>query len=169
MPIFTSDVSVDNTVLIEGGNTTAVKTDGSGVTQPVSGSVSVSGAVTTNQGNAAALAGAWPVEITDGTNVLGTSANPVNIITAVSSTATITQVVLTNNTNGTLLSANANRKSAIIFVPSQTLQIKYGATASTTSFTYKVTSANTTITVTGYTGRIDAFGSGQTVTITELT
>lgn len=37
----------------------------------------VSGTVTANQGTAAALAGAWPVEITDGTNVLGTSTHPV--------------------------------------------------------------------------------------------
>jgi hypothetical protein len=40
----------------------AVKVDGSAVVQPVSGTV------TANQGTAAALASAWPVEITDGTN-----------------------------------------------------------------------------------------------------
>lgn len=45
----------------------------------VSGSLTVSGSVTANQGSAAALAGAWPVEITDGTNVLGTPSNPVRI------------------------------------------------------------------------------------------
>ncbi len=66
------------------------------------------------------------------------------------------------------MAINSARIKAIIFAPSQTLQIKLGATASTTSFTYKVTSANTTIEITGYTGRIDAFGTGQTVTITEL-
>ena len=34
---------------------------------------------TVDQGTAAALSGAWPVEITDGTNVLGTSAHPIRI------------------------------------------------------------------------------------------
>ena len=87
-------------------------------TQPVSGSVSVtnlpgtqpvSGTVTSNQGapgttwpvnldggytqanqgTAAALAGAWPVEQTDGTNVLGTSSHP----TRVDPTGTTTQPV----------------------------------------------------------------------------
>lgn len=37
----------------------------------------VSGTVTSNQGTAAALGGAWPVEVTDGTNVLGTATHPV--------------------------------------------------------------------------------------------
>lgn len=87
-------------------------------TQPVSGSVSVtnlpgtqaiSGTVTSNQGapgttwpvnldggytqanqgTAAALSGAWPVEQTDGTNVLGTSSHP----TRVDPTGTTTQPV----------------------------------------------------------------------------
>ena len=50
-----------------------LRVDGSGVTQPVSGTV------TANQGTAAALSGAWPVEITDGTNILGTATHPVRI------------------------------------------------------------------------------------------
>ncbi len=37
------------------------------------------GTITSNQGTAAALSGAWPVEVTDGTNVLGTSSHPVRI------------------------------------------------------------------------------------------
>ena len=36
----------------------------------------VSGTVTANQGTANTLANAWPVEVTDGTNVLGTSTHP---------------------------------------------------------------------------------------------
>lgn len=44
----------------------AVKVDGSAVIQPVSGTV------TANQGTAAALAGHWPVQVTDGTNVMPT-------------------------------------------------------------------------------------------------
>ncbi len=159
MPIFTPDVVVDNVVSIDGGNATAVKTDGSAVVQPVSGSVSVSGSVTVaNPGLTDTQLRATPVPIS------GTVSTTALVATA----SNITQVVLTNNTNATLLTINSSRIKAIIFVPSQTLQIKLGATASTTSFTYKATAANTTIEITGYTGRIDAFGTGQTVTITEL-
>ncbi len=43
-----------------------LRIDGSGVTQPVSGTV------TANQGTAAALSGAWPVKLTDGTNTAPT-------------------------------------------------------------------------------------------------
>src|SRR5579859_2181049 len=149
MSLYTSDVTIDV-------NGNSVQVTNFPATQPVSGTV------TDNQGTPNTLANAWPVEVTDGTNVLGTLAHPLNTVSAMSATANITQVVLTNNTNGTLLSANASRKSAIIFCPLSTLQIKYGATASTTSFTWKVTTNNTTITVIGYTGQIDAFGSGQT-------
>jgi hypothetical protein len=58
--------------ITDGTNTAAVtaasalKVDGSAVTQPVSGTV------TSNQGTAAALAGAWPVKVTDGTNTMPT-------------------------------------------------------------------------------------------------
>lgn len=45
---------------------TALKVDGSAVTQPVSGTVSAT------QGTAAALGGAWPVKVTDGTNTMPT-------------------------------------------------------------------------------------------------
>lgn len=45
---------------------TALKVDGSATTQPVSGTV------TANQGSAAALASAWPVKVTDGTNTMPT-------------------------------------------------------------------------------------------------
>lgn len=44
----------------------ALRVDGSGVTQPVSGTV------TSNQGTANTLANAWPVKVTDGTNTLPT-------------------------------------------------------------------------------------------------
>ena len=44
------------------------------------GSLTVTGTVTANQGTANTLGNAWAVEITDGTNVLGTSSHPVRII-----------------------------------------------------------------------------------------
>lgn len=42
---------------------------------PVSGTITVT-STTANQGTPAAVASSWPVEVTDGTNVLGTSAHP---------------------------------------------------------------------------------------------
>jgi hypothetical protein len=51
----------------------ALKVDGSGATQPVS----IAAHVTADQGTAAAASGSWPVEVTDGTNVLGTATHPV--------------------------------------------------------------------------------------------
>lgn len=57
-----------------------VRTDPTGTTtQPVSGSVTVSGTATVTQGTAAAIAGAWPVTITDLTNILGTVSHPIRI------------------------------------------------------------------------------------------
>ncbi len=145
MGLFTSDVSVDSTVGL-----TDTELRANPVT--INGTVTASGPLTDTQLRATPV----PISGTVSTTAL------------VATTSNITQVLLTNNTNATLLAINSARIKAIIFVPSQTLQIKLGATASTTSFTYKVTSANSTIEITGYTGRIDAFGSGQTVTITEL-
>jgi hypothetical protein len=87
-----STTSGQNGVLIQGAVTTtaptyttgqtdpislttagAIRVDGSGSTQPVSGTV------TANQGTPNTLANGWPVEITDGTNILGTSSHPVRI------------------------------------------------------------------------------------------
>ncbi len=138
MSQYSPDITIDNVPL---------PVDGSGVTQPVSGTF-------------------WPAtQPVSGTVSISGS---VATTTALASSSAITSVVLTNNTNGTLLSANANRKKVILFVPSQTLYIKLGSTASTTSFTYQVAAAKTSLEITGWAGQIDAFGSGQTVTVTEL-
>jgi len=148
--------------------------------------ISVNGTVTANQGTAAAAAGSWPVEVTDGTNVLGTAAHPLRIdptgtttqpvsgtITAnppTSNTSSITQVVLTANTNATLLASNANRKKFIVFIPKSVTYVKYGVTASATSFTWTAQTNNATIDDTIWTGQIDIFSTqAQTVTVTELT
>ncbi len=147
MSISTSDVSVNNSTGLTDAELRATP-----VPVSIPTPVSVTGPLTDAQLRAVPV----PVSGTVSTTPL------------VATTSNITQVVLTNNTNATLLSVNTSRIKAIIFVPSQTLQIKLGAVASATSFTYKITSASTTIEISGYTGRIDAFGSGQTVTITEL-
>ncbi len=163
MSISTSDVSVDSTVGLTDTQLRATPL-------PISGTITATPTGTQDVN----LVSTIPVPVTGPLTDTQLRAIPVPISGTVSTTAlvattsNITQVVLTNNTNATLLAINSARIKAIIFAPSQTLQIKLGATASTTSFTYKVTSANTTIEITGYTGRIDAFGTGQTVTITEL-
>lgn len=128
-------------------------------TQPVSGTVSVdnfppvSGTVSVSN-----FPANQPVTVT----------NTVNVTTAMSSSATVAQVAMVNNVNNTILAANANRKSAVIFLPSQPMNIKLGATASATSFTYRITANNTILTINGYTGQIDGFGNNMTVNVTEL-
>lgn len=54
------------------------------------------GTLTANQGSAAALSGAWPVEITDGTNVLGVSAHPLAVTFSGTSSVNLAQVAGTN-------------------------------------------------------------------------
>lgn len=64
---------VDNAGNVLGVAAHPVRTDPTGTTtQPISGAVTVSGSPTVTQGTAAALAGAWPVELTDGTHTMPT-------------------------------------------------------------------------------------------------
>lgn len=118
--IFTPEVEILNNPLI---------VDGSGTTQPVSGSVSVSGSVTVaNPGLTDAELRATDVDVIV-TNTVPVSgpltdaqlrATPVPISGAVSttplsaSTSAITQITSTG-ANQTLLAANASRKKAIFF------------------------------------------------------
>jgi hypothetical protein len=92
----------------------------------------------------------------------------------VSSTATVTQTALTAATNATVLASNVNRKLAVIFIPTATTAsptyLKFGATASATSFTYKFNTSNHTLEIPIWTGQIDMLSTlAQTVTVTELT
>jgi hypothetical protein len=121
------------------------------VTQPVSGTVSVSNFPATQ-----------PVSGT-----VSISGN-VSTIPANASTSTVT-LVTTTGSNQTLLSANASRKKAILFFESATDYVKLGTSASTTSYTYKITANNTSLEITGWTGQIDMTGSsGKNVLVTEL-
>jgi hypothetical protein len=82
----------------------------------------VSGTVTSNQGTAAALSGAWPVEVTDGTNVLGTAAFPVRT----DPTGTTTQPVSMPDVvaSGTIIAVNgAVTTTSLDGVGSFTIQI----------------------------------------------
>ncbi len=133
--MFTDEVVVSNTVLV----------DGSGTPLPVSG------------------------PLTD----LQLRATPVPVSTTpvVSGSATVTPVILTANTNATLLAANPNRVGITLFVPSSPCYLKFGATASSTSFSIKVTANNTQLFADdfkNYAGRIDILSqNGQTVLVTE--
>lgn len=172
-PTGTQDVNIVSTISIPvTGPLTDTQLRATAV--PISGSVTVSGTatvngtVTSNQGTPVAVASGWPVKITDGTNVLGTSSNPLQTLNAVASTSTVTNVTTTGS-NITLLAANPNRKKAILYVETSTQYIKLGATASTTSYTYKVTTNGTTIEITNWAGIIDSTGtSGKTILVTEL-
>ena len=62
---------------VSGGQ--ALPISGTVTVQDGGGSITVDGTVTALQGTAAALAGAWPVQLTEGTVVLGTGTNPVRV------------------------------------------------------------------------------------------
>lgn len=173
MSVFTEEVVVSNTPLT---------VDGSGVTQPIS-AVSLplpNNAAQETGGNLAALTahqtdGTQKTELYDGTNVIGTVAHPVQITGPVSTTplaaasSTITQITSTG-VNQVLLASNSNRKKAILFFTSGIWSIKLGVGATSTSFTYFSSSANTTIEITTWTGEIDAIctTAGKLVNVTEL-
>lgn len=148
--IFTPEVDISNSpdVTVSAG----LNVNNFPATQSVSGTVNV--------GN---LPATQPISGT-----VSISGN-VSTINAIASTSTVAQVVLTSNTNATALAANANRKKVIIFAPKSTLYIKLGATASSTSFTYIVTTANTTVEITNWAGQIDVLSNtNQTINVTEL-
>jgi len=186
------------------------------------GAVPVSGTVTAGQGTAAALAGYWPVRVTDGTNTMptldtvgrrgfvtitdGTNSMPTGdaiaralfvrqtdgtnnatikaasvtavaadtgIVVAPRASATGTQTsVASSATSAQLLAANTARMGAIIFNDStQVCFVKFGTTASSTSFAYRLTSNSTLEVPYGYTGRIDAIwaSANGNARITEMT
>ncbi len=68
-----SSVAGNVTVVQPSGSSLHVDIDNFPATQPISGTV------TANQGTANSVSNAWPVEVTDGTNVLGTAAHPIRI------------------------------------------------------------------------------------------
>jgi len=73
----------------------ALRVDGSGATQPVSGTV------TANQGTPNTAANSWPVEMTDGTNILGTSSHPVRTDPTGTTTQPVSGTVTANAGTGT--------------------------------------------------------------------
>jgi hypothetical protein len=155
---------------------TRLLVDGSGVTQPVSGTV------TANQGgapwssNTTQLAGT-AIAVNAGTANAGTqrvviASDQTKIPFETVSTSSVTSVTVTASTTN-LLSSTSGTKSCILYNDSgRNLYVKFGATASTTSFTIRM-GDNTVyeLPMPIYTGQIDAIasaGSGP-MRITELT
>jgi len=147
--IFTPDITITNVpdVTVSAG----LNVNNFPATQPVSGTVTVA-----NPG------------LTD--TQLRASPVPVSTTVTGATTSTVTQVTSVIG-NQTLLASNANRKKAILFFTSGTWNIKLGATASATSFTYLVSGTNFTLEVPSeWRGQIDVFNAqaNKLVNVTEL-
>ena len=136
------------------------------------GSITVDGTV------AATQSGTWNITNVSGTVSLPTGAATETTLSSIlgkytSATATLSNVSA-SATSVTALSSNASRESAIFYNDSTSAcYLKFGTTASTTSFTYKLRAAETLI-VDGtpvYTGRVDAIWDSATgsMRVTELT
>lgn len=117
--------------------------------------VNASGTVTSNQGTAAVVANSWYTKLSDGTTgpvkvqpastapaatdialTVAISPNSSLVTTAPSSATATLSNVAASITSVTLLASNTLRKNATIFNDSTSnLYVKFGATASTTSFT----------------------------------
>lgn len=174
MSLFSPDVTVDNQVLLDPSSTISVSNFPA--TQPISATSLPlpTGAAT----DAAVLALTKPsdTQLVDGSAhtqpVSGTVSitGTVGVTTGNATTSTIAQQTISSNTNTTLLSANANRQKIVVFATKGTLYIKLGATAATSSFTYALTSANSTLEIVGWGGQVDCLSSvnGNIVTVTEL-
>ncbi len=139
-------------------------------TQPVSGTVTVANpGLTDTQLRATAVPVSGPLTDAQLRATPVPVSGTVSTSNVTSNSATIAQVTATT-TNSTLLAANANRKKVIVFVASAIVYLKFGATASATSFTYKITGNNTILEIPVWTGQIDVITSAGTsvITVTEL-
>jgi hypothetical protein len=97
-------VNASGSVQIAGQGVAGTPAGGVVSVQGVSGgtTLTISGSVTANQGTAAALSGAWPVEITDGTNILGSAAHPVRIDPTGTTTQPVSGTVAVSSVSGTV-------------------------------------------------------------------
>lgn len=105
--------------------------------------------------------------------IVDTGGNQLTSLAGISypSTGTISRTA-TSTTNATILASNASRKGAIIFNDAATvLFVKYGTTASATSWTHKLDPQSGVEIKESYTGRIDAILASSTgnAQVTELT
>lgn len=159
------NVVVDNPVTVAGG---IISVDNFPSTQPVSGSVSVTGTVDSNITNAS-LAVTGP--LTDAE----LRATPVAVTGTVATTAAITttsvvaQVSVPNSGSTVVLASDPATRRVIIFVATKAVLLKLGVGATSTSFTYSLP-VNSTLEISGWTGNIEAIGVGGTsnVNVTKL-
>lgn len=125
-----------------------VEANDGGASLTVDGTVSIGGTATVDGTVAATQSGAWTVTANAGTGPFPVSDNggsltvdgTVNVALSGSSSATLANV---NDaaTSATLLSANSSRMGLSIFNDSTSvLYLKFGTTASTTSFTVRIDS-----------------------------
>ncbi len=155
--------------------TGALRVDNSASTQPISGTI------TANIGTSGSLAldatltgGTQTTGITDGTNTATVTAastaavatdkavvvaispnNSVVVVPTTAATSTLTAVG-SSTSSVTLLSSNTSRKGAAIYNDSTSIvYVKFGTTASSTSFTVILTSNSYYEVPFNYTGRID--------------
>lgn len=120
--------------------------------------------------NSANVKGAsTPPVATDNALVVTMSPNTptIKVNQASSNTSTVVQIT-SNGANQTILAANPARKHAVLFFSTGIWSVKYGAGASSTSFTYQA-ALNTAIEVFVWQGQIDAIctTSGKLVNVTE--
>ena len=127
-------------------------------------SITVDGTVTANAGT-----GPWPItdnggSITDDGTVTAAEPQPAS--------SSVSRVAVTA-ANITLASSNTSRKGLVVYNESGTVYIKLGTTASSTDYTYRLTSDQSLeLPFPIYTGRIDAIRSAAGTSqnqVTELT
>lgn len=153
------------------------------VTSVPSGTQTVSGTVTANQGTAAATAGAWPIKISNGTSTADlapASASPLGnalLVTTGQLTSTTSLSAATGNTTGTVMdSGAAHRYCSVVAVGTSTLtgNVNLMGSMDNTTFVQLATVALTaagTVTVTSPAGafryfRADFSGSAGSGTVT---
>lgn len=171
MPLFTNEQEITNTPL---------PVDGSGVTQPVSGTVAVSGVAGTVtvdgsgvtqpvSGTVAVSSVAGSVAVTGPLTDAELRATPVPIsgtvsVGAATTLATVTAVSV-SPVVATLSASNAAKTAVIIHNEAGTLFVKLGSGASSASYSYRLT-ANTLVEINGYAGIITATKvSGTTIAL----
>ena len=133
---------------------TPVKVDGSGVTQPISGTV------TSNQGTAASTAGRWPVQLTDGTNLSSllnlTNSKPITVAIVDGAGSQITSF---GGTGGTSITDGA------AFTRGTTPETPVGGAVSTSAPTLTTGTAGALSLTTAGALRVDGSGVTQPVSI----
>jgi hypothetical protein len=125
----------------------------------VSGTATVSGTVTANQGTANTIANSWPVEMTDGTNILGTAAHPVRIDPTGTTTQPVSGTVTANAGSGNfaVVQATASNLNATVVASGNFNNASVSATAASppASATY-IGGSVTTAAPTYTTGQMNA-------------